>query len=381
MGTLRYLLAIAVVLTHWDFEIPFVPPVVGGVAVQCFFVISGFYMQHLIGRRTSVHLRNFYISRAVRIFPAYWLLLAATAFIIPNGVLSFSEPHAVWYREDVVTKLVVGFTNVAIFLLDAMRFVVFDSMTDTLRATAHWVTAPTILPGPALSFLPQGWSLGIELCFYALAPLVLTRSTRVVAAWTISSFVVRGLLASQGFTDRNWYNAFFPSEFGIFLVGSLTWRLGQGARRFFTCKAATLTLLPATTLLWIVFFVRYRYLMPLDIGIDWLFPAATVLVLPFLFPATGGSRLDRLLGRMSYIVYLDHLLVAFWVERIGVSPHLRLWLALFLTTAVALVVHLLIERPLDAWRHRLKFGQRGVEPMPGQQLGGQAKPACIETLA
>jgi peptidoglycan/LPS O-acetylase OafA/YrhL len=45
----------------------------GNLAVCLFYVISGFYIQLLLDNRT-ISIRNFYISRALRIYPLYWVM-------------------------------------------------------------------------------------------------------------------------------------------------------------------------------------------------------------------------------------------------------------------------------------------------------------------
>ena len=77
MGALRLILALAVVLTHsgslWGYQITG-----GSVAVQCFFIISGFYMALILNEKYVApgDLRIFYVNRLARIFSLYWLFLA-----------------------------------------------------------------------------------------------------------------------------------------------------------------------------------------------------------------------------------------------------------------------------------------------------------------
>lgn len=58
---------------------------IGGFGVEVFFVISGFIITHLLLKETdrtgTISLRNFYIRRAFRIWPAYYLFLF-TVFVL-----------------------------------------------------------------------------------------------------------------------------------------------------------------------------------------------------------------------------------------------------------------------------------------------------------
>ena len=71
MGTLRLLLAIGVIAEHAGIAIG-----VGSfTAVEAFFMLSGFYMSLILSNGTYRTL-PFYLSRALRIFPVFWLAMA-----------------------------------------------------------------------------------------------------------------------------------------------------------------------------------------------------------------------------------------------------------------------------------------------------------------
>ena len=94
-------LSIALVLlehasrTMW-FPTAFIPFVQhGGLGVRFFFVISGFLITWLLLKENeftgSVNLRNFYLRRALRIFPIYFLYL----FVL-SSLTSFSQSSYAW---------------------------------------------------------------------------------------------------------------------------------------------------------------------------------------------------------------------------------------------------------------------------------------------
>src|SRR5436305_1691433 len=79
MGVFRIFLALSVILDHIDgSNIVFIP---GPLAVQCFFMISGFYMSLVLGTKYSLDRRvigTFYLSRYLRLAPTYWCVLLLT---------------------------------------------------------------------------------------------------------------------------------------------------------------------------------------------------------------------------------------------------------------------------------------------------------------
>jgi peptidoglycan/LPS O-acetylase OafA/YrhL len=84
MGLIRVLLALAVVDFH---AVRFassphflnLPWINGGVAVQSFFVISGFYMALILsGKYAGRGVFVFYRARFLRLYPAYWIVAIAT---------------------------------------------------------------------------------------------------------------------------------------------------------------------------------------------------------------------------------------------------------------------------------------------------------------
>ncbi|WP_410661410.1 acyltransferase family protein [Amycolatopsis sp. lyj-112] len=80
----RALAAVAVVFFHYGG--PIVDRLQGWIAVQLFFVLSGFLITTLAlreeGRTGRISLRDFYLRRVFRILPVYFLLLALTTLAV-----------------------------------------------------------------------------------------------------------------------------------------------------------------------------------------------------------------------------------------------------------------------------------------------------------
>jgi hypothetical protein len=71
MGTIRVLLAFAVIFSHTGSHV-----LVGGeAALQCFYLISGFLISYILQNTAAYgNLSNFYLNRFLRIYPMYWVV-------------------------------------------------------------------------------------------------------------------------------------------------------------------------------------------------------------------------------------------------------------------------------------------------------------------
>jgi peptidoglycan/LPS O-acetylase OafA/YrhL len=158
---LRALAAVAVVFFHYGG--PVVDRLQGWIAVQLFFVLSGFLITTLALReedRGGISLRDFYVRRVFRIMPVYLLLLGLTALAVTLAGAYHSSR-----------------------LADAMPFYLtfFNEVVD--------YNTP----------YPTSWSLGVEEKFYLVWPalLVLTSfaksgktALRLMIGAGVVSFVV-----------------------------------------------------------------------------------------------------------------------------------------------------------------------------------------------
>src|SRR5580698_4577101 len=105
MGTIRLVLALLVAFGHLSQPDPTTRWWTSSAAifaVKAFFVLSGFYMALVLdtGYR-SRPVSDFYLSRALRLLPAYWFVSAVTWLVVWQfaGAGTFSpllNPLAAW---------------------------------------------------------------------------------------------------------------------------------------------------------------------------------------------------------------------------------------------------------------------------------------------
>lgn len=344
MGIIRLLLSLAVVGAHCNSN-QLLKFVGGETAVQAFFVISGFYMAMIISSYKSK--RNFWISRYLRLYPLY-IVCALMSLTLIHGFNSYFNNIE---KLPLTASIFLSFTNATIFLQDLTMFL--GVKNDSLSFVYYF--GDSTPPLFTLLLLPQGWSLGIELAFYALAPFILTRSSRFIISVIFVSEVIRVFLIGRGFTFDPWTYRFFPSELSIFLIGSL-------AYKFYSLnnKLMSNSILSDISIAFILLFtISFQYI-PLDYQLKKiLFILSLGTLIGNIFHLTKNSKLDNFLGMLSYPVYVCHLLaLQYFIPKLNISPPDGEFITTFISYVVVIVFSILlyitIERPVDLFRHRFK---------------------------
>ena len=200
---LRALAALAVVFYHTGYLLG------GGVhtdfeGVAVFFVISGFIIPR-VGYRGS---REFLLHRFIRIVPIYWfatlsdlswftapgkLRIALTALcvgvvLIPEGaiqrLLARSERMLWLFRILVLALIIIGVD----FFIRGLRHLPSPTFTLMLKSLA-FIPARDI-NGDIHPYLGPGWTLNMEMFFYALFALALAVRKRLAPALTAAVLLV-----------------------------------------------------------------------------------------------------------------------------------------------------------------------------------------------
>lgn len=336
LGTFRLVLALLVALSHINVKILGLNP--GVVAVVCFYLISGYVMtgllhDHYFNGRSEAALRGagirsrydparwrivyFYFDRALRIFPHY-LVVAGLTLI---WYLAVGKPTAFLQHAPALRDLAA---NVSVVPLNYYMFNGTDLFT----------------------LVPPAWSLGAEIQFYLLIPLLLLWRLRTVAfllALGVGAAAAWGIIDSEIFGYR-----LLPGVLVFFLLGSA---LYEGRKQI---KRGALVVLAGTALSAIaaIVLLQFHHLM-LPYNRETLLGLAIGLPLLHCLGRLPHSRIDNRLGDLSYGVFLNHFLIQ-WVlvgEPLGFAATLGyLTLSLLLSAAI----QFLVERPVLHWRHRLR---------------------------
>jgi len=311
---------------------------IGGGGVALFFVLSGFLITGLLCNKETVHgsidLGGFYRDRALRIFPAFYLLLVITAGLIALKLVT----DVPWYAVGVC----------ALFLRNIAG------------------------RGDTLTHL---WSLALEQQFYVIWSLALWRvKCRNILPWAIGGAAVITLWRTVAITlhlwhyESGWYYVRTDFRIDSIIIGSclalVLYRPGDTARREYLRRK----LEPVA-----------RLAHPL-----WVFPAfiawtvgvsLSVACRPFY--VTGQMLLGSLMllnAVLSPPAFWARILTCAVMRRIGLySYSLYLWQQIFLlqktpdwgwvrvfpfdllcACAAGIASYHLIERPFLKWKAALK---------------------------
>ena len=295
LGTFRLFLALMVVVQHL-LSIPHL----GHFAVHGFFILSGFLMTLIMHQSygyTVAGVKGFLINRFLRLFPSYWFYLILTIFIVYIVGESFSKN----YREFIYLP-----TNPTLWL---------QNITMIFASPFPGEVEPRLLPAT--------WALTVELLFYVLIALGLSKNKIFSISWLALSvaYFLYTLVSGMGYEYR--YNHI--------LAGTLPFSIGAVLYHYFSFfnKLPIKNNLALSILL---FFINISVLLLLDLldkyestyGIFYVFNyilSVTIIILLFKVDKQKVKplylKVDRFLGDLSYPVYLSHwsigLLVSFYL--------------------------------------------------------------------
>lgn len=351
MGILRIYLAISVLVAHIMHESVF-GFISGKHAVELFFMVSGFYMALVMPKYLSLDhgIRTFYVARYLRLFPAYIVtFLVYVVFVRMPPDISADAP---------VASLYVWFVSLTMIGYESLNWVTFDSVSKALAfASSTRLVAGEPATLDMLPYMRHMWSIGIEISFYLMAPLLL-RNRRTTVIFSIAA------LGLHWWITQN-LDGYHPLRNRSVFAYLYLFALGAMACQFLMPRLLVLnTLTPKikTTITFGLiggFFTLFVYessilhlLNSPETAKD-SFLLVCVVLATALFVIMKTSKLDRQIGDLSYAIYIVHWpVVRTLAAKFSDLPYLVSW-QIGLTLAIALMINLLIERPVDRYRSAL----------------------------
>jgi len=352
MGSLRFFLALSVIFAHaggvWSgFGLGN-----GRLAVQTFYMISGFYMSLVWSEKYSAQpnpIRTFYISRALRIYPLYFIVLAISTFMalyLWKTTPQFPLLNPVENPLDLASLLWVYLTQIT---LVGMETPIFYGLHN------YWIS-------------PVAWSLGLELTFYALVPFLVTRIRLMVWIFIFSIVGRYGAYLLQGWqTDPAyqliWAYRFFPFEIALFLAGVFAHRTLTRLSPKFLSLIALPEIFLSMMFAMIGALCYFSIFYPrLNEATYWCYYAMTFAGIIVLFHNTKNSKHDSHIGDLSYPMYILHLpVIWFLIYVVGAAESDNV---IYFTVPITILISIVFSKLqilVDRYRHSLV---KAITPQP-----------------
>ncbi|MGB3309225.1 MAG: acyltransferase [Nodosilinea sp.] len=343
-GVYRTFLALMVVALHLGGV-----PMVGVYAVFGFYSLSGYLMTLIMQTSygyTAAGLYRYALNRFLRIYPAYWVSIIISALLIWCLGRDFTTAYhpSMYYPENVFVLV----KNLSLFSLKGS----FSRLT------------------------PPAWALTIEIFFYILIGLGISKSKKTTLAWFLCSVFYHFATIVLGLDwSARYYSASAASL--PFATGALLFHYGPEISKYKSqLNQNFYQYLPYAIIACILVNWFLGYILSQSGGFffysNYVLCAAMVVVLsdmkqlPYISQET-----DKWLGEFSYPIYLLHyqvglvVIVLFTAAGFNVNrPSLSLMvLSLPMIFALSWAIILILEKPIESIRTKVKsqnYGQKSV---------------------
>ncbi len=282
-GIWRTMLAVEVVAFHL-----LLVPLIGAYAVFSFFVLSGFLMTAIMQGTYGYSVNGvarYLQNRALRLYPSYWFALVVSLMLI----VSFGAGPMQAYNFHIIMP---------------------DSPID-------WVKNLTmvfgLMPFEQVSRLvPPTWALTVEIVFYVLIGLGLSRTPLRTMVWIILSLLYIVVTYAMIGGGAALYSA-IPAGSLPFAAGAMAWHYRSEiyGRMQHLKLDRPVSLIVLRWVIWASFLGMHTLT-----GAGWLVALGnyvniglSMLIVCVLFherPAERLKRIDKAVGDFSYPIYLLH---------------------------------------------------------------------------
>ena len=367
MGTIRILLALAIVLQHTPAWVPIRLP--ASLCVQMFFAISGFYMCFILSKKRSYQNPfKFWFNRFLRLYPSYVFIIALTLVVslvymwagkaenypyilFNNYIKYFEELNFSQIIVILISQITMLFQDLFVFLgIDLVNnsFFLIQDVHDS--ALNLW----------EFLLIPQGWSISLEISFYALCPLLIKLETKWLYFLILSSLAARGVLGYYGFSYDPFTYRCFPLEITNFLLGFIAYKElylnlnnTRDKLKYNTKKILIFNFIPISLI---------SYFIGIETSIYLILVVCFACSIPLFFEKTKNMHFDRKLGNLSYPVYINHCIVIpisiAALRFLGVNEEKFLLIpVVIISIALALMMVKYIEQPIEKLRQQISTGR------------------------
>lgn len=340
IDALRGLAIIGVIMVHTQGVNSGLPNIIskivgeGAKGVQLFYIASAFTLFLSFKSRTSLEnspIRNFFLRRFFRIAPMYYIGICY--YLFQDG---FGARY--WLGDETeITALNI-----------------FSNATFLHGFNPHWIN----------SLVPGGWSIAVEMLFYALLPFIYSKIKNVNDAFKflILSIVIKLILEllfiNFPLIDHNglWTEylvLYFPSQLPIFSLGIILY--------FIVIEQEKATSISGKYILIFSGLILFQ----LASGTQIIFPNHILFGIGFLFLGLALSKFQFIaivnpainyIGKISFSMYLVHFAVLHWLTQFNlinyhenpiINYSTRFFVVTVLTVIVSTLFYQIIEIPFQ----------------------------------
>ncbi|NEU66419.1 acyltransferase [Spirosoma agri] len=361
LDSLRTVAVLLVIVYHWFPTGEGVNRLPNGtIGVMVFFVISGFLITRILidnrnrieagqSRLTDTY-RNFFVRRALRIFPLYYLAITVVWLAFPDT--SDIDDHPLYYY--------------------------FYGYNILLHKTGNWA-----------DILSPFWTLGVEEQLYFVWPWIVLLTPKASFRWVIIGMVVCGVLfRGYGYSVGDLDGVLTPASFDAFGLGALWAYIVSERPDTLPDFLKKLTTASGLALLGFVTFLFLPGNSILVVLLQRLF--ISILALFIIVRASLGiqgvvgqvldSKALQYVGRISYGIYVFHMIVPGFVtpflmrvaNRVGLTITLGYWSHRLVSLAALLIIAslswYLFEKPINDLKRYFSYTKSASKPV-GQSVG------------
>ncbi len=302
----------------------------GYIGVWLFFIVSAFTIFLTLDKKRNLPQKNlikgFYLKRFLRIAPMYYI---AILYYTVMSFLNSGKPPLL----DIFTNL----------------FFIHGFFPDIYNR-----------------FIPGGWSIAVEMTFYAFIPLIYSciKNLNQAILFLVFSFIIRGIaiITAQNILalDKTYSSLFFPAQLPIFALGIILYYIVIKKESHEQLNYRTyllLSILPITFLI----FPEKIYLEDYMIASFFFFCIAIFMSRKKIFLL--DNHFIQWIGKISYSLYIVHFIVLFWLEKLGwniiynKSPTINFILFFVVTflfsSAISQVTYIFVEKPFQSIKIKL----------------------------
>ncbi len=308
----------------------------GGLAVTLFFVLSGFLITYLLilekENFKNIDLKAFYLRRILRIWPLYYFIMIA-------GILVMY----LMYHQNLLQKSNGNFSITVLYFLFAGNY----SEAIYQVSFNHTFSIIAIL-----------WSVGVEEQFYLFWPWLIKffKKSRTVLLAFLAGYIVLKIIIRVFFANTFLSPLINLTRLDCMAIGGIAACLVLDATTYTTIIARFVFNRYVQITAWIVFVIGFTLLpMPFSIFSDDFYAVFFAVIIinvsqnkNTLISLENG--IFNFLGRISYGIYMYHVLTMFVLQKIIPKPadtvfnyFLYLAIVIGLTVTVAYLSNRYIE--------------------------------------